>query len=267
MENHSIEVITSTKNQRIQQIRELLSKKSARDEVALFVTEGIRLCEEAIASSTLPEIVVFCEPLPERGIKLVEKAGELGCKLIKITPNVLETLSDTTTSQGIMMVMPIVTAELPKKADLIVILDQLRDPGNMGTILRTADAAGVQAVICTPGSVDPFSSKVVRSAMGAHFHLPIVRLGWPQILEYREHQKNKFKLLLTDSEKGTTLWEKDLTSPIAFIIGGEADGASEEARNAADEFIRIPMPGKTESLNAAVAAGAVLYEIIRQRSR
>jgi TrmH family RNA methyltransferase len=145
----------------------------------------------------------------------------------------------------------------------VLIPDQIRDPGNLGTLLRTAAAAGVQAVFIPPETTDPFAPKVVRAGMGAHFRLPILSLSWDQL----QVQVDGMSVYLSDAEGEKPCWEVDFTRPTALVIGGEADGASVEVRQLAAEMIRIPMPGHMESLNAGVAGAVLLYEVIRQRSR
>jgi TrmH family RNA methyltransferase len=150
--------------------------------------------------------------------------------------------------------------------DFLLVIDQVRDPGNLGTILRTAVAAGVQAVFCTPGSVDAWSPKVVRSAMGAHFFVPIVQKSWVEISELCKTQQQPLTSYLAESADGQPLWNADLKNPVALVIGGAADGASPEVKTGVAAFINIPMPGGFESLNAAVAASIILFEVVRQRS-
>jgi TrmH family RNA methyltransferase len=176
---------------------------------------------------------------------------------------VLASVSDTQTPAGILAVLSRQDFPLPEKPDFIFILDGLRDPGNLGTILRTANAAGVQAVLLPPGAVDPFSPKVLRSAMGAHFHLPLHSLGWPAISAYcRQHG---LAVYLADASRGQAHTQADLRLPLALILGGEAAGAGNEAAQLAGQRLHIPMPGQAESLNAAVAAAILLFEVVRQR--
>ncbi len=260
------ERITSPKNQHVQQIRELLAKKSSREESGCFVLEGVRLSEEALHKGVLPRLVMVSETCSARGLELVKQAGAAGAKVLHVTSDILNALSDTETAQGILMVVPHQFLTLPKKLDFVVVVDQLRDPGNFGTILRSAVAAGAQAFFCTPGSVDAWSPKVVRSAMGAHFHLPILKSDWPEIKKLCKSQEKPLKTFLAESGGGKTFWQADLRQPLALVIGGEADGASPEVKKDVDELVNIPMPGGFESLNAAVAASVILFEIIRQRS-
>jgi TrmH family RNA methyltransferase len=144
----------------------------------------------------------------------------------------------------------------------VFVPDQLRDPGNLGTMLRTAAAAGVQAVFCPPETADAFSPKVLRAGMGAQFRLPVHTLDWDAITSHLA----LLKVILADMEQGLPYTQADLRPPLALIVGGEAEGASAQAHRLASGFVHIPMPGGVESLNAAVAAGILLFEVVRQRS-
>jgi TrmH family RNA methyltransferase len=141
----------------------------------------------------------------------------------------------------------------------------VRDPGNLGTMLRTAAATGVQAVWIPPGTVDPYSPKVLRSAMGAHFCLPVIVHEWISLRELV--QRHSLYCFLADSEATSVYTGVNFRRPVAMIVGGEAEGASQEARMLASETVQIPMSGQVESLNAAVAAAVLFYEVVRQRSQ
>jgi len=259
--------ITSTHNPRIQRVRALLNQRSVRDEEKAYVVEGVRLCEEAIACGFLPGEVYVSPALSERGRKLAESAKKKGAAVIDVPAHVMEALSATETSQGVLMVLPQESKHLPHDADFVLILDQIRDPGNLGTILRSAASASAQAVFLPSGNTDVFAPKVVRSGMGAHFRLSLNFNPWPEIIRYcKEENKSSLHLMLAESSEGVSCWETDMHQPLALVIGGEADGASPEGRLAIDTFVNIPMPGKFESLNAAVAASILLFEVVRQRS-
>lgn len=261
------EPISSIHNPKVQFARTLLKDRSARAEYGLFVVEGIRLAEEALAAGLIPHTIFYNTQLSARGRELLSGFQAAGCETHEVIPDLLNRLSDTETSQGILLIVSLKTAPLPESTDLALIIDQVRDPGNMGTILRTAAAAGVRVVFITPGSVDPFMPKVVRAGMGAHFRLALVQADWRQIKEYcSRNQPVPLNLLLADSGGGNGMWQTDLTTPTALVVGGEAEGASESAREFIDDLVHIPMPGNFESLNAGVAASILLYEIIRQRS-
>ena len=190
-----------------------------------------------------------------------------GCDVEEILPSLMEALSGTEAPQGVLAVLPFIKLRLPEHLDFVIIADGLRDPGNLGTLLRTADAAGVQALLLTPGTADAFSPKVVRSGMGAHFRLPILASTWDEISALCRQAAPPVRILLSDAEAGQPLWSADLRQPCALVVGAEAEGITAPARAAAWGCLRIPMPGRSESLNAAVAAGVLLFEVVRQRSQ
>jgi TrmH family RNA methyltransferase len=173
----------------------------------------------------------------------------------------MKAMADTVTPQGILAVVPFVELSPPSHPSLSLVVDRLRDPGNLGTILRSAHAAGVEQVILAPKTVDPYNPKVVRGAMGAHFRLPIKVLSWPEIADALAG----VQILLADVQGEQAHYEVDWTRPSALIIGGEAYGASREAKQLATATIAIPMHGGAESLNAAVAVSVILFEAARQR--
>ena len=261
------EFITSFKNPKIQMVRELLASRNSREEHSACVVEGVRLSEEAVHSGVLPETILFTDELSARGMELLRTIPSGKTTFIKIPPDLMRKVSATEADQGLMLIIPLQSNPIIGKVDFVLILDQIMDPGNLGTILRTASAAGAQAVIMAPGCVDPFSPKVLRSGMGAHFNIPIATLTWPEISEFCQRPGNALAICLAESSAGTSMWTMDLRQPIAIIIGSEADGASEEAKRVAGMVINIPMPGGSESLNASIAAGILLYEVVRQRSQ
>ncbi len=260
-------MITSAQNTRIKTVRALLTQHLERTQNRKYVVEGVRLVEEAITAQVRPDLVLFSGLLSERGQSALEKLKSLNCEIEEVTPALLKSLSDTDTPQGILAVVPMQTMTLPEKADFIVLADQIRDPGNMGTLLRTCLAAEVQAVIYTVGTVDVYSPKVVRSAMGAHFRLPIISADWNAIRDWLAKQKTTPpNLWISDVREGIACWEADLKTPMLLGIGNEAEGMSAEAYTLPHRKIHIPMPGQAESLNASVAAGILIFEAIRQRS-
>jgi TrmH family RNA methyltransferase len=174
----------------------------------------------------------------------------------------MKALADTVSPQGVLSVVPFVELAPPPSLSLGLVVDRLRDPGNLGSIFRSANAAGVEQVILAPKTVDPYNPKVVRGAMGAHFRLPIVALSWPEIAETLVG----VRVLLADVRAERAYYEVDWTQPSALIVGGEAHGASPEAAGLAAATITIPMHGGAESLNAAMAASVILFEAARQRS-
>lgn len=257
-------MITSTKNEKVKQIKALQGRAKARREAGAFVIEGIRLAEEALAADWQVQLCLYDPALNERGLALVEKLREAGVETLEAAPHVIAAASDTQTPQGILLVLDLAPLPLPESPDFVLVLDQLRDPGNAGTLLRTAAAAGVNAVLFSTGSVDAFSPKVLRSGMGAHFRLPMHTMPAGEIITFC--QEHRLRILLAEANKGAPYHAADLKAPLALIVGSEAHGPGEEFHSAADGYLHIPMPGESESLNAAMAASVLLFEAIRQRS-
>lgn len=256
-------MITSIHNPKIQWVRKLQSQARLRRAEGVFVVEGVRLVEEALRAGWTARLVLYSPGLSQRGQEAVARFVAQGAAVEAVSEEALTAASDTETPQGVLAVIERRELPLPARLDFALILDALRDPGNLGTILRTAAAAGVQAVFLAAGNVDPFAPKVVRAAMGAHFRLPIYDLDW-------QAAASKFKpdlrLFLADASAGRLYTDCDLTIPLAMIVGGEAAGAGRQAQNLADERVHIPMAGEVESLNAAVAAAVLLFEVVRQRA-
>ena len=255
-------MITSTQNARIQQVRALVGQRKEREARAEFVVEGVRLCEEALASGWEARLLLYTSELSPRGLALVRDCRARGMVVEETAPFVLRSASDTENPQGILAVFAQRELRLPAPFDFVVVADGLRDPGNLGTLLRTAAAAGAQALLLAPGCADPFSPKVLRAGMGAHFRLALRCLEWDAL---EELLKPGCRVLVADAGAGKPAWDLNLRGPTALVVGGEAEGVCPQARAMADGIITIPMPGQSESLNAAVAAGILLFEVVRQR--
>lgn len=257
-------MITSAQNPKIKWLRQLQSSSRERREAGLIVAEGVRLLEEALAAGWQAQAVFCLEALEPRLQAVVDGFVACGAALETVAPHVLATASDTETPQGALAVLQLTQPQPPTQLDFVFIPDQVRDPGNLGTMLRTSAAANVGAVLLPPGGVDPYSPKVLRSGMGAHFRLPLLALEWVQI----EALVGQFQLqvYLAEAGRGAAYTAADLRRPLALVIGGEAEGAGPQARQLATQCVYIPMPGGSESLNAAVAAGVLLFEVVRQRS-
>jgi len=243
--------------------RGLLGRSKERRENEAFVAEGVRLVEEALRAKWPFRFVLAGESLSERGSALVAELQSRGVETEIVANNLMQSISETETSQGILAVLEHVQLPVPQALSFVLIIDQIRDPGNLGTLLRTAAAAGVQAVLLPPENAEAFAPKVVRAGMGAHFRLPIQSLTWDEIRTTTQG----LKIHLADMEGSISCWQADFRSPLALIVGGEAEGASQPARELATTQVSIPMPGKSESLNAAVAGAILLFEVVRQRSR
>jgi TrmH family RNA methyltransferase len=254
-------MITSAQNPNIQRIRSLLGRPRERRQSGAFVIEGVRLLEEALAAGWSFQFVLYCASLSPRGQALLAQLRQAGVQVEEVAEQLLTSTGDTDTPQGILAVMTMQTLPVPVQPDFVLILDAIRDPGNLGSLLRSAAAAGVQAVFLTPGCADAFAPKVVRSGMGAHFHLPILSMDW----KFLQERLPGFKVVLTEMEAPLSLWQADLRGRLALVIGGEAEGASPQADQYRDESVYIPMAGSTESLNAAAAGAILMFEAKRQR--
>lgn len=255
------DVISSASNTRLKQVRTLLHYSKRRRTEDKFVLEGVRLVNDALANRATLEYVLLQEGTPTDNTNIAALEQQLQQQAIDyayVEQVLFDDFSDTENTQGVLAVCAIPTLELPPAPTLILILDAIADPGNLGTILRTAVAGGVEGVLLAPGCVDAYNPKVVRAAMGAHFQVPLARAGWKEIAAF------ELPLMLADAGTGTIIYNTDLTQPFALVIGAEAHGFSEEARAYAQHVISIPML-RGESLNAAMAATVIVYETHRQR--
>jgi RNA methyltransferase, TrmH family len=254
-------MIISPQNPKVKLARSLMKDARDRRIEGAFIVEGVRLVEEAAASGWPFRFVLFSEALGERGKKLIDVLRARNITVESVADSILASVSATETTQGVLAVMNHHTPPLPASLNFVLILDSIRDPGNLGSLLRSAAAAGVQAVFVAPETTDAFSPKVVRAGMGAHFRLPILSLSWGEI----NTRTNGLQVFLAEMEGNLTLWQVDFRQPLALIIGGEAEGATSPARELASEQVHIPMPGRSESLNAAAAGSILLFEVVRQR--
>jgi TrmH family RNA methyltransferase len=256
-------MITSAHNPKIQQVRALQGRGRARRATQSFAIEGVRLVEEAFEAGWEAELVLYSGELNQRGQALLQGFQERGASIEAVSPNVMQAASDTRAPQGILAVVRMHSLPMPERPDFVFILDGVRDPGNLGSMLRTAAAAGVEVVLLPPSSVDPFSPKVLRAGMGAHFRVPIQNLNWEQIAGLM--QLHQLHVYLAAARQGQPHTQADFRRPLALMIGGEAEGAGSSGRSLAKECVHIAMPGGAESLNAAAAAAILLFEVVRQR--
>ena len=253
-------MITSSQNPKLKLIRSLQARAKARRKENAFLIEGVRLLEEAVTAKWKIRFVLYDRRLSERGKELLNSLEDI--EIEEVDSALLKSVSDTENSQGILAVLEDNSQlPVPDSPDFLLILDQIRDPGNLGTLLRTVVAAGVDAVILPPGTADAFAPKVLRAGMGAHFHIPIISEGWDEIKD----RVQGLTVYLAEMAGDVVYTEANLKDACVLIIGGEADGASQSARDLAQMSIHIPMPGEIESLNAAVAGAILIFEVIRQR--
>ena len=254
-------MITSRANAKVKWVRGLQAKRAEREAAQSCVIEGVRLLEEAAQAGVTAHLVLHTDDLDARGQAAVDALAALGAPVEAVTPDVMAAASEAQTPPGLLAAVPMPHLPVPAPLTFALVLDRLGDPGNLGTILRTAAAAGVQAVFLAPGTVDPYNPKVIRAAMGAHFHLPLVAADWealPTLLAGLD-------LWRAESGSGAAYDAVDWRRPVALLIGAEASGPGDQARALAPQPVHIPMPGPTESLNAAMATGILLFEAARQR--
>ena len=256
-------IITSKDNEIIKHIRKLKEKKE-RDISNEFIVEGIKMLEEAINEGADIKTVVVCDDCLGNSKIATDLLYEIAKEnIIYVPEKIFKLISDVKTPQGILAVIKKVdTLKIEYKDDLFLILDNIQDPGNLGTIIRTADSINLKQIIVPKGSADPYNPKVVRSSMGAIFRVKVIDVD--DLDEtIKEMKKNKIKVLATDLRTDKSIYDVSYEKS-AIVIGNEANGVSEKVLELADERIKIPMSGKTESLNAAVATGIILYNAVRK---
>ena len=260
-----MQTITSKDNELIKHIRKLKDKKY-RDESNEYVVEGVKLVEEAVKENAKIKQIIVCEDTTrtyEIPTHIMLEIAKYEC--ISVSDKIFNIITQVTNPQGIMAIIEknAHTAKIDYTQDIIVVLDDVQDPGNLGTILRTVDSIGLNQIIVSKGTADAFNSKVVRSTMGAIFRIKIIEVeNLAQAI--KEMRKHHFKLMVTSLQTKNSIYDIDFNKKI-IVIGNEANGVSKEIQDMADEKAKIPMLGRTESLNASVAAGVVMYEYVRQK--
>jgi TrmH family RNA methyltransferase len=252
--------ITSPQNERVKLVRALHSQPKARRKADRVALEGVRLIADAVAAA-LPDFVLYTRPQGEAGRTLLVHLEALAVPCLEVTPDLMRSMCETDTPQGMVAVLPMPRLPAPPVPHLVLFLDGVSDPGNLGTILRASAAAGADEVVLLPGCVDPFNPKALRSGMGAHFRVPLAIKTWAQVADdYAD-----LPLYVADAQGDQPYFAVDWTRPAGLVIGGEARGAAPDAYAIARSAISIPMENASESLNAAVAAAVILFECQRQR--
>ena len=272
------DLITSPSNQHIALLRSLHTPKGREQEGACLL-EGPHLLAAAFEARVTPRLIVYeAESLQRsaegrRLLGQIEAAEAAGAQVFEAARAAIERAADTQTPQGV--VASVALSEFDperlrakrrgRMRPLLLTLDAISDPGNMGTLLRSALAADVDEVLLAPGCADPFAPKVMRAGAGAHFHLPIRRLTWDGIRAAIHGSPPAKRTLIAEAEAHVAYDSVDLTQRTALIIGSEAHGLSGEANELATESVSIPMWNRVESLNAAIAGSVILFEAARQR--
>ena len=262
-----MQVITSKDNEQIKYIKKLKDKKY-RDEFGEYIIEGVKTVQEAIMEKAEVALIVVCDDCEKQGIfdqKFLYEVAKYNC--IYVNQKVFETITEVQNPQGVLAIISKKESKnkIDYSKDFICVLDSVQDPGNLGTIIRTLDSAGIGQIVISKGSVDAYLSKVVRSTMGAIFRVEIVEV---ENLEntIKDIKKKNFKIVATSLETEKSIYNIEYKKT-AIVIGNEANGISEKILNLADEKVKIPMLGRTESLNASVAAGIIVYEYVRQKGK
>lgn len=265
-----MDIISSPQNQLIKETKKLQQRKY-RESQKLFLIEGIRLAEEALKAKVAEKFFYSLEMLQtERGQTLLSNLqAQMPAKaIIEVSSNVLHTLAETETPQGIVGVARQQDSEIcklePGNKSLLLIMDSLQEPGNLGTMLRTGWAAGVTAVICLPGTVDPYNGKTVRASMGGIFNVPVFSgISWDKVEQWCRQQGYQ---IVAGGLQGKDYYKVKYAQRVALVIGNEGKGLTQVQADEIDVEVTIPMTPKAESLNAAVAGGILLYEIIRSQT-
>ncbi len=253
-------MISSLTNPQVKAIRRLQKDRRFRQREHSFVTEGARWLHEWQAHPDHLQNVYFTAAwagTPQNTALL----NTITAPRHLVSEEVMAAMSDTETAPGVLAQASLVSLSLPTRGTLYLLLDEVTNPGNLGTMLRTAVAAGVDAVLLGPGCVDAYNPKVVRGAMGAHLRVPICHLEWPEIATLIQHTG----VWLAEAGASRRYTDVDWSRPATLVVGNEARGPSAHARRLMDGALNIPMAAQTESLNAAVAAAVILFEAARQR--
>ena len=260
--------IDSLNNPLLKEFRRLLKSRRYRYKQQQIALEGPNLIEEALKAGLIPTVVFYGGDYNEDDKESLFSGLGPEVKRVEVAPHLFKKISDTENPQPVAAIVPFnpedSAAVEVSSLQLVLLLDRIQDPGNMGTIIRTAAAAGVDALYYTSGSVDPYSQKVLRATAGTIFSLPIELIREPLTL-IRNLKRQKMQLVAADAHSDQAYWSADYRQPTVLIIGNEAAGISPELIEETDFSIAIPLAENIDSLNASIAAGVILYEIIRQR--
>jgi len=260
--------ITSARNPLIKEIKSLHRKKGRMKNNA-FIIEGIKIINEAIENDYPIEKILYTDQLLENreGVDFLNRLQNT-CSLIYVSSNVFKEISDTENPQGILAVAQLryrtIDEIILENNPFLLYLDEVQDPGNMGTIIRTADAFNIDGIIISQGCVDPYNPKVVRATMGSIFRTPLYFAsdGLDMLKDLRE---KGIKIYSTSLQGSIPIYDADYNGGLVLVIGNESKGVREDIQRMSNILIKIPMPGKAESLNAGVAASIIMYEVLKQR--
>jgi RNA methyltransferase, TrmH family len=263
--------ISSRQNPLVARFRELARARQSEGDVSDVLLDGEHLVEEALDAGVALEIVAFAERVVDsRADNLVTRLERAGAQLVRVPEHVLTAMSPARQPSGIVAIARLQPASLDDvlkvQPPLALMLAGIQDAGNVGAIIRAADACGATGIIATDGTADPFGWKALRGAMGSTFRVPIA-VKQPVAESLARMKRLGIRLLATAPRDGKMLDACDLSGPIAIALGAEGPGLSDEIAAAADERVTIPMRPPVESLNVAITAALILYEASRQRAR
>jgi TrmH family RNA methyltransferase len=255
--------VTSRHNARVARARRLQERKG-RETEGLFRVEGLQALHLALESGRRPEEVLYCEELfaGPGAPALLERCRLAGSELTRVSRGVMEGLSSRDAPQGLIAVCGLVDVPVesvvPRASDLVLILDRLQNPGNLGTLMRTADAVGGAAVLVLEPCADPHDPGAVRASMGSLFSMPVARHGEPAAL-LEPARRAGLRVVAADPHQGEVWHRHPWAGGAALVLGNEARGLSDDVRPLVDTWIRLPMVGRAESLNVAVTGGVLMY--------
>ncbi|MFV9511134.1 TrmH family RNA methyltransferase [Tepidibacillus sp. LV47] len=262
--NTNVEIIQSVHNPKVKSwIR--LKTKQGRNEQGLFLIEGIKNVEEVLQSGQEVVSIIYGEDkeIPDSWRTKMEQSKQ-PIHLYQVSQHIIEKLAETKTPQGFFAIVKqeLHTIETLLSHSFLLLVDEIQDPGNLGTIIRSADAAGVEGIILGDGTVDPYNGKVIRSAMGSMFHLPIVKASLDEVIP--RLKESSFQVIGTSPYAKKAYFEMDYKQKTAILVGNEARGLAESRMEQVDQMVQIPFMGQAESLNVAIATSIILFERARQ---
>lgn len=238
-----------------------LKERKNRNKQKKYLIEGFRLVEEALKAKADIETIFYIEDIEEKAINIINKYNYKG-KIFKLNKSLFLEICETENPQGLLAVVLMNNTNTVLNGEFYLLCDKVQDPGNLGTIIRTAHASGIDGVILTKGTVDIYNDKTIRSTMGSIFYVPIIQDENLNVI--RDLKEKGFSIVATSLEGKNDFFDEDLTGRVVITVGNEGNGVSKEVYDISDKKVKIPMPGGAESLNVGVATSIILYERVRQ---
>lgn len=252
--------IESKENTIYKETKKLKDRRN-RNKQKKYLIEGFRLVEEALKAKANIETIFCLEDTEDKTLDIINKYDYKG-KVFKLSKNLFLEICETEHPQGLLAVVLMDDTNKALDGEFYLLCDKVQDPGNLGTIIRTAHASGIDGIILTKGTVDIYNDKTIRSTMGSMFYVPIIQ---DENLSVIKKLKEKgFSIVATSLEGQNDFFDEDLTGKVVITVGNEGNGVSREVYDISDKKVKIPMPGGAESLNVGVATSIILYERVRQ---